>query len=144
MNNAICSLMQSSAENGYNQPSQKSNTHLQKWLTCRHLINNLESDNIIKCSVDAIIESFGGFKKVLERLIEQGNETELKSILDIIRSERLKYLQQKELTQQNDNISLSDDDERNGVVVEENDILILNNSINTNESKFQFFLDMPN
>ncbi len=124
---------------------RKSNTHLQQWLHCKHLIKNVESDNIIKSSSNAIIESFGGFNCVLECLIEHGNEIQLKLIYDIIKKERLKYLKQMELTKAtgdigNINMKKTVVCEGDSVSDMESDIVILNCSINvTNDNKFQFF-----
>eukprot|EP01084_Bolivina_argentea_P257781 434387_1 len=125
---------------------RKTNTHLQQWLNCKHLIKNLESDTIIKCSTNSIIESFGGWNNVLKCLIEHGNETQLKSIHNIIKKERLKYLKQMELTQTNvssANMNVPIGERDTASISEGSDIVILNCSINVNEDQFKFFVNMP-
>ena len=68
----------------------RDNITLQRWLNIKHFIKSMgdKSEIILSSASNDIINAFGGIKKVVECLINNGNKTQLKLILDVIKKKK--------------------------------------------------------
>ena len=78
---------------------KRDNITLQQWLHINHFIKSMDdkSDLILSKSINNIINAFGGIKKVVQCLIKNCNQTQLKSITDIIKKDKTKYDEHQKL-----------------------------------------------
>ena len=90
---------------------RRDNATLQQWLNIRHYFKSMgnESKIILSSVSNDIINAFGGINDVVKCLINNGNNKQLKLMLDIIKKQKMKYDKNKQTSKFKPNNDFIDD-----------------------------------